>query len=119
MAPQVPPVIPVPSLPSSAEATQAAVFPAVRETPTFKSREDHELTTVKKILLNSLSFVFFSFLLFANEYLLMSYSQQNGNARRLIPAPPGRKRKANCGGTDEVRYLDCLQVCGRVIRFVF
>uniref|UniRef100_A0A3P8PZY7 Histone acetyltransferase KAT5 n=1 Tax=Astatotilapia calliptera TaxID=8154 RepID=A0A3P8PZY7_ASTCA len=26
---------------------------------------------------------------------------QNGNARRLIPAPPGRKRKANCGGTDE------------------
>uniref|UniRef100_A0A3Q2W816 Histone acetyltransferase KAT5 n=1 Tax=Haplochromis burtoni TaxID=8153 RepID=A0A3Q2W816_HAPBU len=25
----------------------------------------------------------------------------NGNARRLIPAPPGRKRKANCGGTDE------------------
>uniref|UniRef100_A0A3Q4HYP9 Histone acetyltransferase KAT5 n=1 Tax=Neolamprologus brichardi TaxID=32507 RepID=A0A3Q4HYP9_NEOBR len=71
VAPQVPPVIPVPSLPSSAEATQAAVFPAVRETPTFKSREDHELTT-------------------------------NGNARRLIPAPPGRKRKANCGGTDEM-----------------
>ncbi|CAI5643795.1 unnamed protein product [Oreochromis niloticus] len=72
VAPQVPPVTPVPSLPSSAEATQAAVFPAVRETPTFKSREDHELTT------------------------------QNGNARRLIPAPPGRKRKANCGGTDEM-----------------
>lgn len=67
VAPQVPPVIPVPSLPSSAEATQAAVFPAVRETPTFKSREDHELTTVKKILLNSLSFVFFPF-----SYLLMN-----------------------------------------------
>uniref|UniRef100_A0A7N6FM88 Histone acetyltransferase KAT5 n=1 Tax=Anabas testudineus TaxID=64144 RepID=A0A7N6FM88_ANATE len=27
--------------------------------------------------------------------------QQNGTARRLIPAQPGRKRKANCGGTDE------------------
>uniref|UniRef100_A0A4W6BP86 Histone acetyltransferase KAT5 n=1 Tax=Lates calcarifer TaxID=8187 RepID=A0A4W6BP86_LATCA len=25
----------------------------------------------------------------------------NGTARRLIPAQPGRKRKANCGGTDE------------------
>ncbi|MEQ2169353.1 hypothetical protein GOODEAATRI_024350, partial [Goodea atripinnis] len=39
---QVPPATPVPSLPSSAEASQAAVFPAVRETATFKSREDHE-----------------------------------------------------------------------------
>uniref|UniRef100_A0A672Z482 Histone acetyltransferase KAT5 n=1 Tax=Sphaeramia orbicularis TaxID=375764 RepID=A0A672Z482_9TELE len=26
---------------------------------------------------------------------------QNGTARRLIPSQPGRKRKANCGGTDE------------------
>uniref|UniRef100_A0A8D3E3X1 histone acetyltransferase n=1 Tax=Scophthalmus maximus TaxID=52904 RepID=A0A8D3E3X1_SCOMX len=26
---------------------------------------------------------------------------QNGNARRIIPSQPGRKRKANCGGTDE------------------
>uniref|UniRef100_A0A3B5AJE0 Histone acetyltransferase KAT5 n=1 Tax=Stegastes partitus TaxID=144197 RepID=A0A3B5AJE0_9TELE len=25
----------------------------------------------------------------------------NGTARRLIPSQPGRKRKANCGGTDE------------------
>ncbi|XP_030602433.1 histone acetyltransferase KAT5 isoform X3 [Archocentrus centrarchus] len=72
LAPQVSPAPPVPSLPSSAEATQASVFPAVRETPTFKSREDHELTT------------------------------QNGTARRLIPTQPGRKRKANCGGTDEM-----------------
>ncbi|XP_041864393.1 histone acetyltransferase KAT5-like isoform X2 [Melanotaenia boesemani] len=75
LAPQVPPAIPVPSLPSSAEASQAAVFPAVREPPTFKAREDHDplpsLTT-------------------------------NGTARRLIPPQPGRKRKANCGGPDEM-----------------
>ncbi|XP_037543488.1 histone acetyltransferase KAT5 [Nematolebias whitei] len=75
VATQVPPAAPVPSLPSSAEATQAAVFPAVRDTNTFKAREDHEqlasLTT-------------------------------NGTARRLIPPQPGRKRKANCGGTDEM-----------------
>lgn len=54
LATQVPPATPVPSLPSSAEASQASVFPAVRETNnTFKSREDHEqlssLTTVKQI----------------------------------------------------------------------
>ncbi|XP_035999103.1 histone acetyltransferase KAT5 isoform X1 [Fundulus heteroclitus] len=72
---QVPPAAPVPSLPSSAEASQAAVFPAVRETTTFKSREDHEQ-------LSSLT--------------------TNGTARRLIPAQPGRKRKTNCGGTDEM-----------------
>lgn len=51
LATQVSPATPVPSLPSSAEASQASVFPAVRETNTFKSREDHEqlstLTTVK------------------------------------------------------------------------
>ncbi|XP_038145049.1 histone acetyltransferase KAT5 isoform X2 [Cyprinodon tularosa] len=74
LVPQVPPAPPVPSLPSSTEASQAAVFPAVRETPTFKAREDHEQ-------LSSLT--------------------TNGTARRLIPAQPGRKRKANCGGTDE------------------
>lgn len=54
---QVPPAAPVPSLPSTAEASQASVFPAVRETNTFKAREDHEqlssLTTVKKIPLGS------------------------------------------------------------------
>ncbi|XP_018547264.1 histone acetyltransferase KAT5 isoform X2 [Lates calcarifer] len=75
LATQVSPATPVPSLPSSAEASQASVFPAVRDTNTFKSREDHDqlasLTT-------------------------------NGTARRLIPAQPGRKRKANCGGTDEM-----------------
>ncbi|XP_007563272.1 histone acetyltransferase KAT5 isoform X1 [Poecilia latipinna] len=72
---QVPPVTPVPSLPSSAEASQATVFPAVREATTFKSREDHEQ-------LSSLT--------------------TNGTARRLIPAQPGRKRKANCGVPDEI-----------------
>uniref|UniRef100_A0A096MAC7 Histone acetyltransferase KAT5 n=1 Tax=Poecilia formosa TaxID=48698 RepID=A0A096MAC7_POEFO len=75
---QVPPVTPVPSLPSSAEASQATVFPAVREATTFKSREDHEQ-------LSSLT----------------TLSHQNGTARRLIPAQPGRKRKANCGVPDE------------------
>lgn len=76
LAPQVSPVTPVPSLPSSTEASQAAVYPAARETSTFKSREDHEQLT--------------------------SLTTQNGTARRLIPSQPGRKRKANCGGTDEM-----------------
>uniref|UniRef100_UPI003704460D histone acetyltransferase KAT5-like n=1 Tax=Embiotoca jacksoni TaxID=100190 RepID=UPI003704460D len=75
LATQVAPATPVPSLPSSAEASQASVFPAVRETTTFKAREDHDQ-------LSSLT--------------------TNGTARRLIPAQPGRKRKANCGGTDEM-----------------
>ncbi|KAM9728804.1 histone acetyltransferase KAT5-like isoform 2-T2 [Menidia menidia] len=75
LVPQVPPAPPVPSIPSSAEASQAAVFPAIRETNTFKAREDHDQLT-------SLT--------------------TNGTARRLIPAQPGRKRKANCGGTDEM-----------------
>ncbi|XP_061595330.1 histone acetyltransferase KAT5 isoform X2 [Cololabis saira] len=75
LATQVAPATPVPSLPSSTEASQAAVFPSVRETNTFKSREDHEP-------LSSLT--------------------TNGTARRLIPPQPGRKRKANCGGADEM-----------------
>uniref|UniRef100_A0AAQ4RLL3 Histone acetyltransferase KAT5 n=1 Tax=Gasterosteus aculeatus aculeatus TaxID=481459 RepID=A0AAQ4RLL3_GASAC len=75
MATQVPPAPPVPSLPSSTEASQASVFPAVREPSTFKSREDHEP---------------------------ISLLTTNGNARRLIPSQPGRKRKANCGGADEM-----------------
>ncbi|XP_022067954.1 histone acetyltransferase KAT5 isoform X1 [Acanthochromis polyacanthus] len=75
LATQVPPATPVPSLPSSAEASQASVFPAVRETTTFKAREDHEP---------------------------ISSLTTNGTARRLIPPQPGRKRKANCGGTDEM-----------------
>ncbi|XP_072231056.1 histone acetyltransferase KAT5-like [Leuresthes tenuis] len=75
LAPQVPPATPVPSLPSSTEASQAAVFPVVRETNTFKAREDHDpLASVTT----------------------------NGTARRLIPSQPGRKRKANCGGADEM-----------------
>ncbi|XP_024121898.1 histone acetyltransferase KAT5 isoform X1 [Oryzias melastigma] len=71
----VPPATPVPALPSSTETSQAAVFPVVREPPTFKAREDLEpLPTVTT----------------------------NGTARRLIPPQPGRKRKANCGGSDEM-----------------
>lgn len=57
LATQVSPATPVPSLPSSAEATQASVFPAVREPTPFKAREEHEqlttLTTVKKSPLES------------------------------------------------------------------
>uniref|UniRef100_A0A8C2X9W0 Histone acetyltransferase KAT5 n=1 Tax=Cyclopterus lumpus TaxID=8103 RepID=A0A8C2X9W0_CYCLU len=75
LATQVPPATPVPSLPSSTEASQASVFPAVRDPNTFKSREDHEP---------------------------ISSLTTNGTARRLIPSQPGRKRKANCGGTDEM-----------------
>lgn len=59
LATQVSPATPVPSLPSSAEASQASVFPVVRETTTFKAREEHEqlssLTTVNKLLWVSLS----------------------------------------------------------------
>ncbi|XP_023818251.1 histone acetyltransferase KAT5 isoform X4 [Oryzias latipes] len=71
----VPPATPVPALPSSTETSQAAVFPVVREPPPFKAREDLEpIPTVTT----------------------------NGTARRLIPPQPGRKRKANCGGPDEM-----------------
>ncbi|KAJ8384609.1 hypothetical protein AAFF_G00200460 [Aldrovandia affinis] len=70
--------MPVPSLPSATETTQASVFPTMRETNTFtpkcNTRDDHEQVT-------SLT--------------------TNGTARRIIPSQPGRKRKANCGGTDE------------------
>uniref|UniRef100_A0AAY4DXM3 histone acetyltransferase n=1 Tax=Denticeps clupeoides TaxID=299321 RepID=A0AAY4DXM3_9TELE len=73
LATQVSPATPVPSLPGPAEASQASVYPAGRETFTPKStREEHELTSIT-----------------------------NGTTRRLIPSQPGRKRKANCGGTDE------------------
>ncbi|XP_051903482.1 histone acetyltransferase KAT5 isoform X1 [Hippocampus zosterae] len=75
LVPQVPPAPPVPSLPTSTEASPAAVFPAARETNVFKSREDHEQ---------------------------ISSLTTNGTARRLIPSQPGRKRKANCGPTDEM-----------------
>ncbi|XP_072302390.1 histone acetyltransferase KAT5-like isoform X1 [Eucyclogobius newberryi] len=76
LAPQVSPAPPVPSLPSSAEASQAAVYPAARESTTFKSREDHEQLT--------------------------SLTTNGTAARRVIPPQPGRKRKANCGGADEM-----------------
>uniref|UniRef100_A0A3Q3X1N9 Histone acetyltransferase KAT5 n=1 Tax=Mola mola TaxID=94237 RepID=A0A3Q3X1N9_MOLML len=75
LATQVSSATPVPSLPSSAEASQASVFPVVREANTFKTREDHDQ-------LSSLT--------------------TNGTARRLVPSQPGRKRKANCGAADEV-----------------
>ncbi|XP_074528844.1 histone acetyltransferase KAT5 isoform X4 [Halichoeres trimaculatus] len=76
LATQVSPATPVPSLPGSAEASQASVFPAARETNSnFKTREDHEQ---------------------------LSLLTTNGTARRLIPSQPGRKRKANCGGADEM-----------------
>lgn len=48
---QVSPAPPVPSIPTVVEPIPAPVFPPVRETNTFKSREDHEplssVTTVK------------------------------------------------------------------------
>lgn len=48
---QVSPAPPVPSIPSVVEPIPAPVFPPVRETNTFKAREDHEplssVTTVK------------------------------------------------------------------------
>ncbi|KAJ8266416.1 hypothetical protein GJAV_G00130180 [Gymnothorax javanicus] len=69
---------PLPSLPSSTETTQAAVFPTMRENNACiqkcNTRDDHEQVT-------SLT--------------------TNGTARPLIHSQPGRKRKANCGGTDE------------------
>ncbi|KAM9781010.1 histone acetyltransferase KAT5 isoform X3 [Syngnathus acus] len=75
LVPQVPPAPPVPSLPTSTEASPAAVYPAARETNTFKTREDHDQ---------------------------ISSLTTNGTARRLITSQPGRKRKANCGPTDEM-----------------
>ncbi|CAL8267394.1 unnamed protein product [Merluccius merluccius] len=77
LATQASPATPVPSLPDSAEATQASVYPAGRDTNAFnaKGRDDHEQ-------LSSLT--------------------TNGTARRPIPSQPGRKRKANCGGNDEM-----------------
>lgn len=48
---QVSPAPPVPSIPTVVEPIPAPVFPPVRETNTFKAREDHEplssVTTVK------------------------------------------------------------------------
>ena len=53
LATQASPATPVPSLPDSAEASQASVYPAGRDTNAFnaKGRDDHEqlssLTTVR------------------------------------------------------------------------
>ncbi|XP_063059533.1 histone acetyltransferase KAT5b isoform X2 [Engraulis encrasicolus] len=62
---------PSPATPASTESPQP--YTPARETFTPKSnnREEHEPLTT------------------------------NGTTRRLIPSQPGRKRKANCGGTDE------------------
>ncbi|KAJ8405187.1 hypothetical protein AAFF_G00321780 [Aldrovandia affinis] len=79
LASQISPATPVPSLPGSTEMTQASVYPEARDTNTFNpklnTRDDHEQ-------LASLT--------------------TNGTARRLISSQPGRKRKANCVGTDEM-----------------
>ncbi|KAJ3589031.1 hypothetical protein NHX12_009879 [Muraenolepis orangiensis] len=77
LATQASPATPVPSLPDSGEASQASVYPAGRDTNAFsaKGREDHDQQ-------NSLN--------------------TNGTTRRLLPSQPGRKRKANCGGGDEM-----------------
>ncbi|XP_066513727.1 histone acetyltransferase KAT5b isoform X2 [Hoplias malabaricus] len=75
LASQVTAATSVPSLPSSAEATQAPVYPAVRENFSTKSRDDEQLTSITTVT--------------------------NGTARRVLPPQqPGRKRK-NCG-TDEM-----------------
>ncbi|KAG2469288.1 KAT5 acetyltransferase, partial [Polypterus senegalus] len=74
LATQVSPATPVPSLPASTETNQASVYPQMRETtfpPKCVVREDPDQLAT------------------------------NGSARRLIPTQPGRKRKANCLGTDE------------------
>ncbi|XP_018592945.1 histone acetyltransferase KAT5b isoform X1 [Scleropages formosus] len=90
---QVPPVTSVPSLPGSTEVTQASVYPSARDsnafTPKSNSRDDHDQLSVTT----------------------------NGTSRRLIPSQPGRKRKANCVGTDEIikvfQYNNprCASVC--------
>ncbi|XP_061090189.1 histone acetyltransferase KAT5b isoform X2 [Conger conger] len=79
LAAQASPATPVPSLPGATETTQASVYPSARDTNTFaprsNARDDHEQ-------LSSLT--------------------TNGTARRPMPSQPGRKRKANCVGTDEM-----------------
>nr|XP_023698645.1 histone acetyltransferase KAT5 isoform X3 [Paramormyrops kingsleyae] len=78
LAMQVSPATPVSTLSASVEVSQASIYPVAREPSTFTPkapRDDHEpLTTVTT----------------------------NGTARRLMPSQPGRKRKANCVGTDEI-----------------
>ncbi|KAL4622962.1 histone acetyltransferase KAT5 isoform X1 [Arapaima gigas] len=73
LATQVSPAIPVPSLSGSTEASQGTVYPSNAFTPKSNNREDHDQLSVTT----------------------------NGTSRRLMPSQPGRKRKANCVGTDE------------------
>ncbi|XP_008331188.1 histone acetyltransferase KAT5 isoform X1 [Cynoglossus semilaevis] len=78
MAPTVAPVsqvIPVPSIPTPPEVSQVSVFPTVRETNIFKSREDHDLT------------------------------MNGTARRLVPTPQPGRKRKAPCSGPDEIKVL--------------
>ncbi|KAJ8337977.1 hypothetical protein SKAU_G00369430 [Synaphobranchus kaupii] len=79
LAAQASPATPVPSLPGSTETTQASVYPATRDANTFapksNTRDDHEQ---------------------------ISSLTTNGTARRPMPSQPGRKRKANCVGNDEM-----------------
>lgn len=72
LATQVSPATPVPCLPGSTEASQASVYPAVRDTNTFNlksnARDDHEqltsLTTVNQHLIT---------LGFSNDQSLVSH----------------------------------------------
>ncbi|KAJ8246936.1 hypothetical protein GJAV_G00256960 [Gymnothorax javanicus] len=79
LAAQASPATPISSLPGSTETTQASVFPSARDTNTFtlksNARDDHEQ---------------------------LSSFTTNGTARRPMPCQPGRKRKVNCVGTDEI-----------------
>ncbi|XP_016137189.1 histone acetyltransferase KAT5-like isoform X2 [Sinocyclocheilus grahami] len=77
LATQVTAATPVPSLPSSAEASQASVYPTMRDSSfSIKSRDEHEPLTS------------------------LTTNGTTSIQRHLIPPPPGRKRKS-CGGTDE------------------
>ncbi|XP_069036401.1 histone acetyltransferase KAT5 isoform X2 [Lepisosteus oculatus] len=107
LATQVSPATPVPSLPSSAETTQASVYPASTFTPKSSGREEHEQ-------LGSLATVSPQPRLPEGEGWLQQratggsvsaayvQAEQNGTSRRLIASQPGRKRKANCVGTEEI-----------------
>ncbi|NP_001002365.1 histone acetyltransferase KAT5a [Danio rerio] len=78
LATQVTAATPVPSLPASTEASQAALYTAIRDASfNIKSREEHEPLTS------------------------LTTNGTTSIQRHLIPPQPGRKRK-NCGGTDEM-----------------
>uniref|UniRef100_A0A671LVT3 Histone acetyltransferase KAT5 n=1 Tax=Sinocyclocheilus anshuiensis TaxID=1608454 RepID=A0A671LVT3_9TELE len=82
LATQVTAATPVPSLPGSAEASQASVYPTMRDSSfSIKSRDEHEPLTS------------------------LTTNGTTSIQRHLIPPLPGRKRKS-CGGTDEVCPAD-------------